>query len=146
MSSHPTPHGDPAEQSLDGRPLVFVVHRSPTVRQALLVTLDLDGFEVLVAADGAEASALLLEMRPRFVIADLAAADDHLDDFLRRLRTDVDTARVPVIDFGRNVRASSGTYLRADVPRADSLTSLLDLVRRVVDDPRWTPARDQPVP
>jgi CheY-like chemotaxis protein len=141
MNSHPTPrtpHGHPAEQSLDDRPLVLVVQRSPTVRQALLVTLDLDGFEVLVAADGAEASALLLEMRPRCVIADLAASDDHLDDFLRRLRSDVETARTPVIDFGRKVRVSSGAPAHAD-----SLTSLLDLVRRVVDDPRWVP--DQPV-
>jgi CheY-like chemotaxis protein len=141
MNPHPTPltpHDHPAEQSLDDRPLVFVVHRSPTVRQALLVTLDLDGFEVLVAADGAEASALLLEMRPRFVIADLAASDEHLDDFLRRLRSDAETARTPVIDFGRNVRAASGAPAHAD-----SLSSLLDLVHRVVHDPRWTP--DQPV-
>jgi PleD family two-component response regulator len=137
MNSHPmscTPHGHPAEQSLDDRPLVLVVHRSPTVRQALLVTLDLDGFDVLVAADGAEASALLLEMRPRFVIADLAASDEHLDDFLRRLRSDVKTACIPVIDFGRNMRVASGAPAQVD-----SLTWLLDRVHRVVHDTRSTP-------
>jgi hypothetical protein len=47
VTSQTTPHGHPADQSIDHRPLVLVVHHSPTVRQALLVTLDLDGFEVL---------------------------------------------------------------------------------------------------
>ena len=149
MTSHSTPHGHPVEQNLDHRPLVLVVHRSPSVRQALLVTLDLDGFDVLVAADGAEASALLLEMRPHMVIADLGVADDHVAEFLGRLRADTATAHIPVIDFGQTLRRPSRAD-RADgttdrIPRADSLSSLLDLLRRMADAPSRTPGDARPV-
>jgi CheY-like chemotaxis protein len=149
VTPHSTPHAHPIEQSLDHRPLVLVVHRSPSVRQALLVTLDLDGFEVLVAADGTEATALLLEMRPHMVIADLGVADDHVAEFVGRLRADTATAHIPVIDFGQTLRRQSPAD-RADdttdrTPRADSLGSLLDLLRRVADTPSRTPGDARPV-
>jgi len=144
VTTQTTPHGHPAEQSIDHRPLVLVVHQSPTVRQALLVTLDLDGFEVLVAADCAEASALLAEMRPRIVVADLAARDEHADDFIGRLRSDVDTARVPIIDFGNPSRPpAAGRDARDDARRtvtADSIVALLDILRLMTDDPVSTPS------
>jgi CheY-like chemotaxis protein len=144
VTTQTTPHGHAAEQSIDCRPLVLVVHQSPTVRQALLVTLDLDGFEVLVAADCAEASALLAEMRPHIVVADLAARDEHADDFLGRLRSDVDTAHVQIIDFGNPARPrAAGHDARDDARRiatADSIVALLDLLRLMTDDPVSTPS------
>jgi CheY-like chemotaxis protein len=133
-----TPHGNPADQDLAVRPLVLVVHRSPTVRHAMLVTLDLDGFDVLVAGDGAEAAALLVEIRPRAVVVDLDAHDEHIGDLLGLLRSDGDTASVPVIDFGGNTRplplASAGAGGTHRVPRADSLMSLLTLLRQLATD------------
>ena len=148
MTSLTTPHGHPAEQNIDHRPLVLVVHHSPTVRHALLVTLDLDGFDVIVAADCAEASALLAEMRPRIVVADLAARDEYVDDFLGRLRSDVDTARVPIIDFGRSARPQAADHSARDDARrtasADSVVALLDLLRRMSDDPVSTSGSGRP--
>jgi len=148
VTSQTTPHGHPAELNIDHRPLVLVVHHSPTIRHALLVTLDLDGFDVLVAADCAEASALLAEMRPRIVVADLAARDEHADDFLGRLRSDVDTARVPIIDFGRPTRPPAADHDARDDARrtatADSIVALLDLLRLMSDDPVSTSGAGRP--
>jgi hypothetical protein len=131
VATYPASHAARIDDDLDGRPLVLVVHRSPSVRHALFVTLDLDGFDVLVAADGAEATALVTELRPLAVVTDLSATDQHMDDFLRRLHDDAATARLPIVDFELNPRPSSSVPTTRGVVSAGSLTTLLDLLRRL---------------
>ena len=107
MTATDTPHRHRAEQTLDDRPLVLVVHDSPSVRHALLVTLDLDGFDVLLTGDSATAVSVLADAHPRVVIADLAVGGAGDGALLDRLKSDVETAEIPVIHFGQHGAASA---------------------------------------
>ena len=126
--------------SLEGRPIALVVHASPTVRHALFVTLDLDGFDVLVARDAAEAVVLLADEQPKVVVAELTAGGAGLGDLLRRLRSDATTMHIPVILISRDgatppVRKwieDGVQHVRLD----DGVDRLLDLLHVTVDSLR----------
>src|ERR1700730_11747754 len=83
--------------SLDNRPIVLVIHSSPTVRQALFVTLDLDAFDVRVGGDVAEAIFRLGSDKPQAVIAELSAEDTAERDLVQRLRSVPATMHTPII-------------------------------------------------
>ena len=57
-------------ERIASRPPVVVVHSRSTVRHALLVTLDLLGFDVTVAADEIEAVAAIQGVTPRALIVE----------------------------------------------------------------------------
>jgi len=92
---------DPGDTMLDRRPVVLVVHSSPALRHALFVTLDLDGFDVLVTGDATEATLMLTTMQPEVVIADLSMASEVDGELLRRMRSDASMAHVPLILISR---------------------------------------------
>lgn len=137
MSSIDTPHRHRAEQSLDDRPLVLVVHSSPSVRHALLVTLDLDGFDVLLTGDSATAVSVLADAHPRVVIADLAAGGAGNGALLRRLKSDARTADIPVIHFGQREAAPAKSDFSVNgvhhVRREEGVSRLLAVLHEVAD-------------
>jgi CheY-like chemotaxis protein len=121
-----------ADPKLTGRPLVLVAHISPSARQALLVTLDLLGFDVLVAGDEVTALALLADLQPHVVVIDpvlWSTAGDHL---LERLHADDTAGRTPIIVFGRSAAQPRATtfsvngvhHLRSE----DGVSRLVDLL------------------
>ena len=61
---------DVLAERIAGRPLAVVVHSRSTVRHALLVTLDLLGFDVRVAADEVEAVVSIQGVTPRALIVE----------------------------------------------------------------------------
>lgn len=140
MTSTDTPHRHRAEQSLDDRPLILVVHRSPSVRHALLVTLDLDGFDVLPTGDSAAAVSLLADAHPRVVIADLAIGGTRDGALLHRLKSDAETAGIPVIHFGQRGAESAEWDFSVNgvrhVRREEGVSRLLEVLHEVADQTR----------
>ena len=80
--------------------LVFVVDDEPDIREVVRLNLELEGYEVEVAADGAEALAAFAEgLRPDLVLLDLTMPELDGLEVLRRLKTDPDpdVAATPVV-------------------------------------------------
>ena len=126
-----------AEGSLDNRPIVLVIHGSPTVRRALFVTLDLDGFDVRVGGDAAEAILRLADERPHAVIAELTAEDREAREVSQQLRSEPATKHLPLILISRHAPASAvhewsvsgGQHVALD----DGIDRLLDVLHQTVD-------------
>lgn len=106
MASRQAQYGHPADPNVDGRPVVLVIHPSPTVRHALLVTLDLEGFDVVLTTECGEAAAVLAHTRPQAVIADLVAAECEQGDLLRSLQSGAGAADIPLIVFDQHPASS----------------------------------------
>jgi len=80
--------------------LVFVVDDEPDLRDLVRLNLELDGHEVAVAADGAEALACVAGgLRPDLVLLDLMMPKVDGWEVLRRLKADPDpdVAATPVV-------------------------------------------------
>jgi CheY-like chemotaxis protein len=75
---------------------VLVVDDSEVVRQLIRVNLELEGFEVVTAADGAECLEVVRQVRPDVVTLDVMMP--RLDGLktAARLRADAGTAELPI--------------------------------------------------
>ncbi len=78
---------------------LLVVDDRAVNRQFLTTLLGYGGHELLEAADGAEALALVRAQRPDLVIADVLMPSMDGYEFVRQLRSDPDIARTPVIFY-----------------------------------------------
>ena len=125
-----------SDPKLTGRPLVLVAHISPSARQALLVTLDLLDFDVLVAGDEVAALALLADLRPHVVVTDpvLWRTAEHL---LERLLSDDAGERTPIVVFGRSAASPRATSFSVNgvhhVRSEDGVNGLVDLLYQLTD-------------
>jgi two-component system, OmpR family, KDP operon response regulator KdpE len=75
-------------------PLVLVIDDEPQIRRLLSLTLEANGFRVVVASGGGEGLLLAAQQRPAAVLLDLGLPDLPGRDVLRRLR---EWSEVPVI-------------------------------------------------
>jgi DNA-binding response OmpR family regulator len=94
--------------------LILVVEDDPDIAGLVALTLNLDGFEVRVVADGTEALAEIAVTRPDLVVTDVMMP--RLDGFelTRRLRADPATNALPVIILtARDTSADKVTGLTA---------------------------------
>jgi len=130
---------DFAAGELRDRPIVLVVHVSPTMRRALLVTLDLDGFDVRAAGDAGEALFRLAEEQPQVVVAELGVDCEGVADLFSQLRSNPATRSTPLVLISTAPAASplrewsiSGVH---HVPVEDGLSRLLDVLHETVDSP-----------
>lgn len=75
---------------------VLVVDDSEVIRQLIRVNLELEGFEVVTAADGAECLEVVRRVRPDVVTLDVMMP--RLDGLrtAARLRAEEQTARLPI--------------------------------------------------
>lgn len=78
---------------------VLVVEDEPDVALVTSTRLQVNGFEVAVAADGTTAVTMAQELRPDVVLVDLKLPDISGQEVIRRIRTDVHFESVPVLVF-----------------------------------------------
>ncbi len=102
---------------------ILVVDDSDTARALLVRTLELAGFEVAIARDGAEGAAAALHLRPAVVVTDLdmPVMDGH--QLLRLLKNEPSSAATPVVILTSHgeapsrfwgVRGGADAYLTKD--------------------------------
>lgn len=115
---------------------VLVVDDSEVIRQLIRVNLELEGFEVVTAADGAECLEVIRRVKPDVVTLDVVMP--RLDGLrtAARLRATPDTSRLPIaivsactpadLDLGDTVGVDG--YLGKPFDPAD----LVALVRRLM--------------
>jgi CheY-like chemotaxis protein len=150
MSSHKvTPMNDqPGGRDRDGEssastdaPVrVLVVDDDEVIRQLITLNLELEGFEVHEAVDGADALRKVAEVRPAVVTLDVMMPNLDGWDAAARLRSDPETADVKVVllsaraqeaDVRRGTRLGVDAYLTKPFDPDD----LVEVVRRLAGIP-----------
>ena len=76
---------------------ILIVEDHPTMREAMRMVLEHEGFAIREAADGAAALEMIRADHPDLVFLDLNIPGTSGADVLRALKDDPDTARVRVI-------------------------------------------------
>jgi len=113
-------------------PEILLVEDDDAVRSSLAECLELEGWVVQMAADGAEALAWLREGHlPRVVILDLVMPRMNGEDLMREIRGDSGTRDLPVVLM--TGAAPAGDRLppaNALLVKPFSLSDLLEAIRR----------------
>lgn len=108
---------------------VLVVDDDRDLRDTLTAVLELEGYEVRCAENGAQALAILQRSNPSAVVLDLSMPVMSGWELLQIVREDVDLSRVPLIVLS-GMRAPAGvTHLLKPVS-VDDLVLTIDRVRR----------------
>jgi CheY-like chemotaxis protein len=125
------------------RPLVLIVEDQQDLRQLYAEHLALSGFDVIEAANGAEAIDRTSARQPDVVLMDLSLPVVDGWEATRRLKADARTAHIPVVAL--TAHDGSGDLQRATsagcdwfVPKPCPPAALITEVRRVLSRP--TPA------
>ncbi|WP_433678234.1 response regulator transcription factor [Nocardia sp. CA-119907] len=122
-------------------PNVLVVDDEPNVLDMLSSVLRMNGFEVRVAATGAEAVASAAECRPDIVVLDVMLPDSDGYSVARRLRQQSDsipvlflTARDAVEDRIEGLRAGGDDYVCKPFSLEEVILRMQAILRRTQDD------------
>ena len=126
---------------MTGRPTILVVDDEQSYRDALAVALEREGFDVVLAADGAEAIERFDATHPQLVLLDVMLPKVSGIDVCREIRT---RSRVPIIMVtARNAEIDAVVGL--EVGADDYVTKpfrLRELVARVRAGLRRSPTDD----
>jgi two-component system response regulator MprA len=116
---------------------LLVVDDDPSVREALALVLDLNGFDVATAADGREAIRTLSLAPPDAVILDVLMPGLDGLEVCRRMRATGDrtpvlmlTARAEVSERVAGLEAGADDYLAKPFAREELIARLRALLRR----------------
>ena len=82
---------------MDARPRILGVDDSLTIRKALEIVLKPAGYDLELAADGAEALAKAKALQPALILLDFILPDLRGTDVCRQLLADPETAHIPVV-------------------------------------------------
>lgn len=122
---------------------VLVVDDNKVIRQLIRVNLELEGFEVVTAADGVECLDLVHEVRPDVITLDVVMPRLDGVQTAARLRADPRTGHLPVAVISActpyEVDSGSAAGVDAFLAKPFEPSELVRMVRRLVD-------RESPLP
>jgi DNA-binding response OmpR family regulator len=118
---------------------LLVVEDDPAILANLARFLRLEGFEVIIARNGAEGLHAVNQQRPDLVLSDLLMPEMDGETLLAALRADAATARLPVIFLTASAdRAERDAKLQLGA--SDYLVKPLDLQELLAAVRRHLPA------
>jgi len=113
---------------------ILVVDDEDDLRSLLELNLTREGFDVVTAANGAEALAMVASHRPQLVVLDLMLPDVPGTEVCRRIRANPDLATTPIIMLtarGEEIDRVVGFELGADDYVVKSSFSVREFLLRV---------------
>lgn len=127
-----------------GKGRILVVDDEPEIVESLTMRLESDGYDVLTAADGVQATRIALDEGPELIILDIGMPSKSGHDVVRSLRDAKKTCSIPVIYL--TARTSAEDYKRAIEGGVDRYitkpfrqTELLHAVDELIRYPRPAP-------
>ena len=122
------------------RPLILIVEDQSDLRQLYAQELTMSGFDVIEAANGAEAIAHTSEKFPDIVLMDLSLPIVDGWEATRRLKSDQRTAWIPVVALtGHALAGISDGALKAGcdafVTKPCLPEDLVKEIRKILDEP-----------
>jgi two-component system, cell cycle response regulator DivK len=105
---------------------VLLVEDAPFLRYAFGRLLRMHGFEVMEANDGREALECVSEFRPQLVVTDLMMPVMDGVELIERLRSDPETADLPVVAITADATEQSERKAR-QAGAVDFITKPIDL-------------------
>jgi DNA-binding response OmpR family regulator len=116
---------------------VLLVEDDPVILRLLEVNFDLEGFDVVVAHDGAEGIDLARSERPDLVISDIMMPNVSGLELVAALKGDGDTAGIPIILLSAKAQSAdvkAGMEAGADdyVTKPFEPLELVDRVRALI--------------
>jgi CheY-like chemotaxis protein len=118
---------------------VMVVEDDDTIRQLIIVNLELEGFDVVSATDGQDALDRVKHVDPAVVTLDVMMPRLDGWETASRLRGDPDTAHIKLVLL--SARAQQADLERGEQIGVDAYLTkpfdpdqLIDIVRRLADD------------
>jgi two-component system, OmpR family, phosphate regulon response regulator PhoB len=103
---------------VSSRPLVLIADDNPDILLLLSLTLERDGYEVVVATNGLRAFEAALERVPHLIVLDLMMPGIDGLEVTRRLRAEVATREVPIVivtAFAEETQAAKALAAGADL-------------------------------
>jgi DNA-binding response OmpR family regulator len=82
---------------MSDRPKLLVVEDEDSLAKVLRMRLEIEGFDVRTAGDGAEALELVREQRPDLVVCDLMMPVMDGKEFTRAMRADAKLKSIPIL-------------------------------------------------
>ncbi len=128
---------------------ILVVDDEEDLRALLTVNLEREGFDVVTAATGSEALAMVEEHRPRLVVLDLMLPDHPGTEVCRQIRANPELAATPIIMLtarGEEIDRVVGFELGADDYVVKSTFSVREFMLRVRAVLRRAQERVAPAP
>ena len=129
----PRPEKGPVYDAFMPPATVLVVDDDPVILKLLEVNFEMEGFQVVRAADGAEGLERAREVRPDIVVLDVMMPRMTGYEVAKALREDADTAHIPIIFV--TARAQSSDVERGMELGVDDYVTKpfdpLDLIARV---------------
>ncbi|HJQ26118.1 MAG TPA: response regulator [Blastocatellia bacterium] len=127
---------------LDVKARVLIVDDEAGTGYALKLLLELDGYEVIVAADGDEGLTLASADPPDFLITDIYMPKLDGFDLMRRMKQRRRLGGVPIIVISaaapRELRRALDLGARAVLPKPVNYQDLLDCLRAYASSDRRT--------
>jgi DNA-binding response OmpR family regulator len=80
-----------------GKPRLLVVEDEPALAKVLQMRLQIDGFEVEIAGDGAEAMTMIAKRRPDLVVCDLMMPVMDGIEVTRAIKGDPKLKTIPIL-------------------------------------------------
>ena len=111
---------------------VLVVDDDPDIRELLFTALEDDGFEVVPAANGQEALAIIATFRPDVIVLDLMMPVMDGWQFARELRARDEDIPIVLLSAARDLRTHAKALSAAEIiEKPFDLSELLPKIARV---------------
>ena len=124
---------------------ILAVDDEEDILQLLRFVLEMEGFVVVTARDGAEALEVIASRRPDLIIADLMMPRVSGVMLLQRLKTQAETASIPVVVLSawgddEMVRIAIDVGAEAHFSKPFDSGELVRFIRRELDERKESPA------
>ncbi|MGH9131470.1 MAG: response regulator transcription factor, partial [Acidimicrobiales bacterium] len=123
---------------------VLVVDDDPVIQRLLSVNFEMEGYEVLIAGNGAEGISTAHSARPDIVVLDVMMPGMDGLEVATTLKSDPDTAAIPVLLLSAkaqevDIRAGDATGADAYVTKPFDPLELLELVAGLIAKAKAVP-------
>jgi DNA-binding response OmpR family regulator len=124
-------------ENVSPQPTALVVEDDETIREALLVTLDAEGFAAEGVGTLREARAAVQRARPTVIVLDLMLPDGRADEWLTELAAMTSAPPTVLVSASPDAPEVAGRFGIACMAKPFDLDHLLDALNRAVAQQRF---------